>query len=529
MPRIAHGASLTLERVDAANRELTDAVRAVTDRLALPIAIPGAEALGPTLPTLPFPFIQVKNTGYLFPDLQTDPGNLLPESPATVKALEELAASMDDADPNAPRDSAIPAVYTYFGQFIDHDVTFDVQSGDLTLDANRKPLPESEVPENIKNLRTAPLDLDSVYGAGAARVGDKFVLGSVSAVGPRPDGTATFGDDVDLPREPPKPSDPVHDKAALLGDPRNDENLFISQMHVAFLRAHNALIAQGMSFAKAKRTLVQHYQWLVLHDFLPRIADPGVVHHTLVENSWYKPTLANVYMPLEFSAAAFRFGHSMVRARYDYNSVFPAATLAQLFTFTALSGNFAGLPTLPQNWIADWRRMVDGPMLNNLARRIDTHIINPLKNLEPDPENTPPNPVLPPLRAARARNLPERNLVRGYRLRLPTGQAVAKRLGVAPLTPAQLAAAVPAAQAAVLAATGLDKRTPLWFYVLAEAAHGGGGRLGFVGSTLVAETLVGLARRSSSSILSSAGWKPTLGAGGNFTFADLFRLAKTIA
>jgi hypothetical protein len=90
-----------------------------------------------------------------------------------------------------------------------------------------------------------------------------------------------------LAREP-RSDDIVHDRAALCGDPRNDENTIIAQLHLAFLKAHNALVDQGLGFAEARRMLRQHYQHLVIHDFLRRVADPAVVDDILAHgNRWY--------------------------------------------------------------------------------------------------------------------------------------------------------------------------------------------------------------------------------------------------
>ena len=143
-----------------------------------------------------------------------------------------------------------------------------------------------------------------------------------------------------------------------------------------------------------------------------------------------------------------------------------------------------------------------------------------------------------------------RNLLRGYLLRMPTGQAVARAMGRAPLTPAQIEAVAdqvvpPAgeeAQVDVLRRTVFLERTPLWYYILAEAAApqtagageaagGGGERLGPVGSTLVAEVLIGLVRRSKDSILDRAHWRPSLPSTqpGKFELVDLLRFAKVLA
>ena len=210
-------------------------------------------------------------------------------------------------------DSRIPAAYTYFGQFVDHDVTLEANSASLPdlLDPDLAPLGRSQIRENIRNTRTAALELDSVYGPPAPRNGDRMEIGKVDESGGRPPGKNDFND---LPREPRRRL-PEHDRAALTGDPRNDENLVIAQLHVAFLRAHNRLVGQGKTFGEARRTLRRHYQHIVLHDFLKKIADPQIVDETIQENRVYDPRDERFFLPLEFSVAAYRFGHSMVRAR----------------------------------------------------------------------------------------------------------------------------------------------------------------------------------------------------------------------
>ncbi|BCJ39878.1 hypothetical protein Aiant_05350 [Actinoplanes ianthinogenes] len=338
-------------------------------------------------------------------------------------------------------------------------------------------------------------------------------------------------DDNDLPREPAAPGNIEHDRAALIGDPRNDENLIVAQLHVAFLKAHNALVAQGLSFNDASRTLRQHYQHIVVHDFLKRIAEPAVVDDIVSHgNRWFNPAAEPFRMPLEFSFAGYRLGHTMVRAAYNFNLNFNLhggvpASLGLLFTFTALSGEVGDFKTIPENWIIEWENVIGtGPNVSN-ARRLDTNIATKddealfgLRTLTGETE-TPPD----------AARLPVRNLLRGYRMRLPTGQAVAHLLDLPVLSKDEvLAAAGDAKQVAALTAGGFESRTPLWYYVLAEAAHfHNGQRLGPVGSTLVAEVLIGLVRRSQDSILRQAGWKPHLPAAkaGTFELADLLRFA----
>jgi nucleoid-associated protein YgaU len=334
------------------------------------------------------------------------------------------------------------------------------------------------------------------------------------------------GDDNDLPREGPS-TNKLHDRAARIGDPRNDENLIVSQLHLAFLKAHNRLVDQGRTFEDARRVLRQHYQHLVVHDFLKRIADPAIVDGVVTGgNRFYDALGEPFFLPLEFTVAGYRFGHTMVRDTYDYNLNFPDADLFLLFTFTAFSGQLGGeSKTLPDNWIIQWERFIAPGGGKNKARRFDTKLSGGLFNLQTITGQT---------EKAELANLAIRNLLRGYGLRMPTGQALAARMGLPVLSPAQLeAAAASEGQVHVLRHSGTPgflERTPLWYYLLAEARHGGGERLGPVGSTLVAEVLVGLVRRSEDSILATPGWVPSLpsATAGKFELADLLRFAKVV-
>lgn len=502
MPRLAHGASVSLDQFRAVRAEVND--------LNADSALPFPVAVVPHLTRF----------DYLLPDLQNDETALLPAGAETVAALVALGAAMRDTDDDPARDAELPAAYTYFGQFIAHDITAELvanQLGDLS-DPHLTPLALAQVREQIRNRRSATLDLDSIYDAPAPRDGAWLRLGRVSQAPPRPVGKDDFND---LPRAP-RSSDSSQDRAALIGDARNDDNLIIAQLHVAFLRAHNALVERGHSFTAARTLLRQHYQWLVLHDFLLRIADPTAVANILTAgNRVYAPPAHSCFMPLEFSAAAFRFGHSLMRKAYHHNANFPAATLGQLFTLTALSGNFNPAPdrdfdTLPESWIIEWEHYLAGPGLRNRARRIDTQLVEPLFALRDELGQRLPGEA----------RLAVRNLLRGYRLRIPTGQSVARALDLPVLTPAEIEAAATPTQASILRDTGLAARTPLWFYLLAEAARDPNNRLGAVGSTLVAEVLIGLLRRSADSILNYSDWRPTLGsAPGRFTLPDLLHLA----
>jgi hypothetical protein len=509
MPRLPHGLNITPATLRTARNSM--AARAADVPLGFAVAQP----------------LDARSFDFLFLELQEDPSNLLPVAGKTRDDLVDLGKAISTVFGG---DSNIPAAYTYFGQFVDHDITFETSSapGSQLVAPDLAPLPLARIRQETQNLRTGGLDLDSVYGLPAPRDGAKMRLGKVAQSGSRPPDKDDFND---LPREG-RSVDIVHDRAALIGDPRNDENLIIAQLHLAFLRAHNELVDQGNSFSRAKRLLRQHYQHIVLHDFLKKIADPQIVDETIALNRVYDPDEDEFFMPLEFSVAAYRLGHSMVRGNYDFNVNFQPATLDQLFTFTALSGQLGEFDTLPELWIIEWENFVDAGVPFTKARRIDTKLVEPLEHLRI---------LTGEEEAGLARRLAVRNLLRGYLLRMPTGQAVARALkeklqgvrDIPVLGPNRIRqGAASDDQAQVLEEAGFLERTPLWYYILAEAAElGGGQRLGPVGGTIVAEVLVGLVRRSQNSILRAENWQPTLPSAqpGTFTLPDLLRFAGVLS
>jgi hypothetical protein len=447
--------------------------------------------------------------------------------------LRALAEAMLDPD---PRDTSldnprIPAGFTYLGQFVDHDVTLDLTS---LSDKKRDPL-------GLQNFRTPALDLDNVYGLGpdgsphlyARDRENPGTRGPELLIGENVD--VEFGGVVgpfrnDLPRSP--------EGTALIGDPRNDENLLVAQTHLAFLKFHNAVCAQLTAegtpseevFAEARRLVTWHYQYLVLHDWVDRLCGDGTVDRILHDGRRFYRFKRRPYMPVEFSAAAYRLGHSMVRQRYGHNRVFPDTDFGLLFDFTGLSGRLLGdlapaepagplpQPVLPSNWIIDWRRFheLDRPddVPLNPSRRLDPLLVEELHALPND-----------------GGDLAFRNLKRGVSLGLPSGQDVARSIGVKePLAPDEIAQG-PDGRAAE--AAGLHRTTPLWYYVLKEAqVREDGERLGEVGRTLVGEVFVGLVHGDTESYLWRRGkdWTPTLpaAAAGRFTMADLLRFVDDI-
>ena len=515
MPRLSHGQQITTDAVQEAAAELTE----LTARSPLAFAL--------AQPT------DLQKFDFLFPALQADPGALLPEDPTTVANLAILGRTMRDPGSGPdPGSSGIPAAYTYFGQFVDHDLTLEALSASLPalLDPNLAPMTVPAIRSTLNNVRTATLDLDNVYNSPAPRdpadrnrmaLGTVTLLGSSTPPTARPPGK---GDDNDVPREGPN-ADHNLDRAAMIGDPRDDENLVISQLQVAFLKAHNRLVDDGHSFDDARRILRQHYQHIVVHDFLMRVCDPAVVTDILQNGpKAFDPTPSNFFMPLEFSVAGYRFGHTMVRNAYNFNVNFNfrggiPATLGLLFTFTALSGELGGTDTLPENWIIEWENFVDAGGRFDQARRMDTKLVEflfDLRNVQGTSE------------VDDGARLAVRNLLRGYLLRMPTGQAVAGALGIKALTPQEIeAAAASPEQVQALQDGGFSDRTPLWYYVLAEAAASGGIHLGAVGSTLVADVMIGLVRRSADSILEVPNWGPTMPSStpGKFELRDLLAFA----
>jgi hypothetical protein len=309
-------------------------------------------------------------------------------------------------------------------------------------------------------------------------------------------------------------------QTAVIGDPRNDENLIVVQFHHAMLRFHNAVVDlliaaafAGDIFAEAKRIVTHHYQWAVVNDFLRRICGSPAVDHALATVT--APVGSPFRMPVEFAVAAYRFGHSMIRDNYWVNFNFPNATLGQVFEFNRN-------PRLPvfSNWVVDFNAFFDTGVpvpVNNKARRIDSAM-------------SPGLEALPGLAGMMA-ILATRNLRRGLTLGLPSGQGVANELGIAPMTSAELTSGLPPAEIAVLNSNGglLLQKTPLWYYVLREAAVlGGGSQLGPVGARIVAETFVRILRRDAASYLSvSGGFSPILPSAtpGEFTVADLVAFA----
>ncbi|MFT4136221.1 peroxidase family protein [Microbacterium sp.] len=448
----------------------------------------------------------------------------LPIDTATRALLAELGHLMGNSGRETAPDSATPAGYTYVGQFVDHDITLDVSSAlDSAVEIDA---------QVINNMRSPSLDLDSVYGKGPAldaflyaspEPGEpdtafRLLLGTNTPAGPGgPGGAAGFAGmvaqtDFDVPR--------TSAQTAIIGDPRNNENLIVSQLHHAMLRFHNAIVDllvlggfTGDVFVEAKRQTTLHYQWAVLHDYLPRVCGQAAVDAAVAGVS---AAVGSAFrMPVEFSVGAYRFGHSMVRDAYWLNFNFPNQPMSDVFAFVRP-------PRLPvlSNWVVDFNAFFDTGIpvpVHNKARKIDSVLATALEDLDGN--------GLGALMSV----LATRNLLRGLVLGLPSGQAAAQALGVPVLTAAELTAGLPADEVAVLNKQGglLLSRTPLWYYVLREAmVTANGEHLGPLGGKIVADTFLRMLRRDGESILNVA-FAPSLprADAATFTFADIVDVA----
>ena len=439
----------------------------------------------------------------------------LPRAELDDAAIEELVR-LFAARPQKSDNDKIPAGYTYLGQFVDHDITYDPTS---KLERDNDPLA-------LANFRTPRFDLDSVYGTGPLDQpflyesidhrdrGVKLLVGRPPAAG----GLAAE----DLPRN--------EQGVALIADPRNDENAIVSQLHLLFVRFHNTVVDRVRDespelegeelFGEARRRVRWHYQWIVTHDFLTRIAGAETARAVLSDGdapgaratvhrshyTWHDEP----FIPVEFSGAAYRFGHSMVRSNYLVRRGEPAPAIFPTGGGAPgkldLSGSRPLLDALRVQWdLFFWDRPIES--VTNASLRISHRITKELFHV--------------PDRGA----LPRLNLQRGRALGLPSGQAVAGAMGEPPLPPADLKLdrADPA---------GVNDRllaaTPLWYYVLCEAGTSrfgnGGEHLGPVGGRIVAEVLAGLLEGDPQSYLSvDAAWRPTLPSRtqGDFTMLDL--------
>jgi hypothetical protein len=531
-----------------------------------------------------------------FPLAQFPP--LLVKDEANIKAIGQVtrgvpgSAEFDPAAPTAainPVNPAIPAGFTFLGQFLDHDVTSFGPCEDLNADGC--------------NRRTGSLDLDSVYGFGfertiillekmngpgamlekreteVARLYETVNAGGINKptgrflIASRTNGIRDLVRNCDVETVADRKcaavtSEKPVDKTAIIGDPRNDENTIVSQIHLKFLEAHNIIYNQRVktlrgnrdtfnraAFEYARRTLTEHYQALIRDDYLARTINDrnrnSVLAASFAESSpskfhFYPSTACSVNdaaIPHEFSAVAFRFGHSQIRGGYALSST-AGAGLRDLFKPELLSNarlidwslffetlkQRQSTPTDPK---MQESKLIDTVLSPGLMKLTQPGIPRQCRPGEqPGTHGCDPKSDLSFREQLASRNVDTAHGSRG--IGLPSGVKVAeelrKRAGVLRvqvLGDAQLRSSYFGRRSGV-AITETDPNAtqptqesfrlepvqiedlPFWLYVLAEAEiQERGTRLGDVGSIIVGETFMALLSCDERSIIGQP-WVPTL-------------------
>jgi len=479
-------------------------------------------------------------------DLLTPLGQAMKEQPAIDPAT---GITKDDNDRfNENPSATLTSGFTFVGQFVDHDITFD-----------RTPVDQVESdPYATKNFRSPRYDLDAVYGEGPtvdtqlynSADRDKF---QIETRGYTSIGTIKTAQEYvyDVPRAAYDPNDPIRKAKAAIADPRNDQTLIILQLHVAMQMFHNKLVdymrkigvPRASVFESARRLARWHYQWMVTHEFLPAIVGDATAKSVYEEVptgapkiniKFYRPTNSEQrpFIPVEFSVAAYRFGHSITRPRYTVRDIKDstgkvAGTVSSVPLFEAgpTENNLNGGRLVPPRLKMQWSKFFNDPGVSpktaRPVRQFDASLGDPLSSL---PSSALPDTVI------KENSLAVRNLHRGKLVGLPSGQQVAQLMGETPLTDDELSQnhrieiEWPIVDNNVIAkrrftednpsvATALSNmggEAPLWFYILKEAeVRGRGETLGPVGGRIVAEVLVGLLQRDLNSYLYlQPTWKP---------------------
>jgi len=407
--------------------------------------------------------------------------------------LRELSMRMKDVPENRRgrrrTGDLAPSAFVYLGQFLDHDLTRD----ETRLEH------ASAAPEKTRNLHAPRLNLESVYGGGPKRCPDLYDLSE--------NGSETFllGETkAMLGGKIPSTGNDFHRRNGrpLIADDRNDQHLIIAQLHVVFLQFHNRVIdylkrggaaneafSDETIFETARRLVVWHYQWIIRNEFLKWFVLPEV----LKDIKQHGPRLFKTdpggdvsALPIEFTQAAFRFGHSMVQSQYEINQWIGLVRLSGLIRKTQAG---ARADALPANRVVDWDRFTRSWGANaNFAENIDTLISGDMFNL--------PAAAMPIFSKTPPPSLPEMTLLRGSRIGLPSGQEACRAADVQPLASAQIG--FDDAENGFLRDRGLNEETPLWYYLLREAEllgrrrFRGGECLGPLGSRIVGEVLLGV-------------------------------------
>ena len=401
-------------------------------------------------------------------------GRMFPELPALdvdealLRAVGRAGGLCDSGDAaDAPESLGdVAAGWPIFGQFVAHDIT-----------ADRSPLRSHVDPTRLQNARSPQLNLECLYGDGP--VGHPFLYQRDD-----PAKLLLGRDGIDVPRN--------SEGIAIMGDPRNDSHMLVSQMHLALLKAHNAFVdearrrgeADSAVFESAVRETRWHYQRAVLQEFLPSLVGRPLAEEISGKGPrWFRPESA--FIPLEFADAAYRYGHCQIRREYRLNrETEPVEFFPDLL----------GFRPVPPMRAVDWTLFFDGPggEVAQRAKKIDGRLVRSLIQL--------PVAITGECEIEEYHSLAVRDLQRGQGVGLPSGEAVARHIGAQPLTAEQVG----------LGAAGYRGETPLWYYILREAdVTASGNRLGPVGGRIVAEVIAGLLDRDPTSVRSAGPeWRP---------------------
>ena len=431
-------------------------------------------------------------------------GNLSKET--IVDGFDALIETMRTTE---VADGKADAGMTFFGQFVDHDITLDATSAIGTVID----------PRTIRNIRTPNLDLDCVYGDGPEASPFMYAHGGGM------DGFLLFGREgspYDLARND-------HGRA-LIGDPRNDENIIVSQIQGAFIALHNILMTHAVDggpfkhdvsecgqmgvrreiwadyvpekmigFEEVRRFIRLHYQWIILNEFLPSFVDPKVIHQALEHDPFHDK---GPIMPAEFSVAAYRFGHATVQPSYKLKK--DDQERVDLFKMQGFG------PRGPESDI-EMRMFFD--VAGTRAQRALPVGVKMADTLFQLPDSVVTGTIDWngfEVSEERAKKLALRNILRDRTaMQVQSGQAMARKLGLHVLdTPKALT-------------DHHITKTPLWFYCLQEASEKGDGRLTGVGGSIVASVIIRLMKLDPDSVLNNPGFTPWSGFGDKCSMGDV--------
>lgn len=429
--------------------------------------------------------------GRLFPDI--------PPSYVNPKILSDIGSpkGLMDGGKKKNRTKTVPVGMVFFGQFIDHDITLDVTSSFSRVNQ----------PSDITNQRTPTLDLDCIYGAGPEATPFLYLSEGEFANIKLATGADEFEATEFAKRDLFRASGQSKARGrAIIGDPRNDENGILRQMQLGMIQFHNLIVDEihasepelegAELFEKAREETTHLYQWSVVNDFLVSMCGKAVVDDILSCGRRHY-CASEPFIPVEFSVAAFRFGHSMIPQKINIQK-----GKGQLDLFgSILGGGFAPLEDFKA--VVDWNELLvtSANRKVQMAETLDTKLASILL-------------ALPFVEQGGEASLATRNLLRSNSFLLPAGEHIAAQMGRSQVEIDKVLKFINE-----ITEGDLAEGIPLWLYILAEAEMIGretepnhfdkGEGLGPVGARIVAEVIIGLLELDPLSYLgSNRNWHP---------------------